>query len=189
MVIPYTFDDVIAALQQVAPYDWRAFFTQRLQSHGPGAPLGGIENSGWRLVYNDTPNDSREAAEIAMHLTDVQFSLGFMVRDTGGDSSDEIIDVIPGSAAAEAGIAPGMKLVAVNGRRWNPDELRAAIDQSKGGHEPIELLVENEDFFRTYKVDYHGGERYPHLQRINENPDLLSEIAKMKAQPAVVGND
>lgn len=189
MIVPYTLDDVVGALQQIAPYDWRKFFTERVQSHGPGAPLGGIENSGWKLVYNDTPNETREAAEIAMHLTDVQFSIGFIVRDSGGDGGDEIVDVIPGSAAAEAGIAPGMKLVAVNGRRWNPDELRAAIDQAKGGHEPIEMLVENEDYFRTYKVEYHGGERYPHLQRVSEKPDLLSEIARMKAAPVTGGSN
>jgi predicted metalloprotease with PDZ domain len=182
-IVPYTFDDVVAAMQEVAPYDWRTFFTQRVDSHGPGAPLGGLENSGWKLVYTETPNESREAGEAATHLTDVQFSLGFLVRDTGGDNSDEVVDVIPGSAAAQAGIAPGMKLLAVNGRRWSPDDLRAAIRQAKDGAAPIELLIENEDFFRTYSVDYHGGERYPHLERLSGKPDLLGEIAKMKAPP------
>jgi predicted metalloprotease with PDZ domain len=92
--------------------------------------------------------------------------------------------VVPGSAAAQAGIAPGMKLLAVNGRRWTPDDLRAAIRQVKNGGTPIELLIENEDFFQTYRMDYHGGERYPHLERISGKPDLLGEIAKMKAPPA-----
>ncbi|MGB7284144.1 MAG: PDZ domain-containing protein [Candidatus Acidiferrum sp.] len=184
IMIPYTFEDIVAAMKEVAPYDWLTFFTERLNTHGPGAPLGGLENSGWKLVYNDTANDSRAAGEAAQHLTDVQFSLGFLVRDSGGDGGDEVIDVIPGSPAAQAGIAPGMKLIAVNGRRWGPDELHAAIEQAKDGNEPIELLIENEDFFRNYRVDYHGGDRYPHLERIDGKPDLLGEIAKMKA-PAV----
>jgi len=183
-VVPYTFDEVVAALNAVWPHDWKKFFTERLESHGPGAPLGGLENSGWKLVYNDTPNDNRMAQELPQHLTDVQFSLGILVHESGSEGGDEIVDVNPGSPAAEAGIAPGMKLVAVNGRRWNAEELRAAIQRAKGGSAPIELLVENEDFFRTYKIDYHGGERYPHLARIEGTPDLLSEIAKMKA-PAV----
>jgi predicted metalloprotease with PDZ domain len=183
-IVPYTFEDVVAALQEVAAYDWRTFFTQRVKSHVPDAPLGGLENSGWKLVYSESPNDSRSAGEIAMHLTDVQFSLGFLVRDSGGENGDEVIDVVPGSPAAQAGIAPGMKLVAVNGRKWSPDDLHAAIRQAKGSHEPIELLIENEDFFQTYPVDYHGGEQYPHLERITGKPDLLGEIAKMKA-PAV----
>jgi predicted metalloprotease with PDZ domain len=182
-ILPYTFDDVVAAMQEIAPYDWRGFFVQRVKSHGPGALLGGLENSGWKLVYSETPNDSRAAGESALHLTDVQFSLGFLVRDPGGENGDEVIDVIPGSPAAQAGIAPGMKLVAVNGRKWNPDDLHATIKQAYRGHEPIELLIENEDFFRTYQVDYHGGERYPHLERIAGKPDLLGEIAKMKAPP------
>jgi predicted metalloprotease with PDZ domain len=112
-----------------------------------------------------------------------------LVRDTGGENGDEIIDVIPGSAATLAGIAPGMKLVAVNGRRWSPDDLHAAIRQAKSGGEPIQLLIENEDFFQTYRVDYHGGERYPHLERISGKPDLLSEIAKMKAPAVAAAKD
>jgi predicted metalloprotease with PDZ domain len=172
-------------MQEIVPYDWRAFFTQRVNSHGPGAPLGGLENSGWKLVYSETPNENREAGEAATHLTDVQFSLGFLVRDTGGDNSDEVIDVVPGSPAAQAGIAPGMKLLAVNGRRWTPDDLRAAIRQAKNGGVPIDLLIENEDFFQTHRIEYHGGERYPHLERISGKPDLLGEIAKMKASPVV----
>jgi predicted metalloprotease with PDZ domain len=189
IMIPYTFEDVVAALQEIAPYDWRRFFTERLDTHGPGAPLGGLENSGWKLIYNDTPNDSRAAGEIAQHLTDVQFSLGFLVRDSGGDGGDEVIDVIPGSPAAQAGIAPGMKLVAVNGRSWTPDDLHEAIEQAKGGSGPIDLLIENEDFYRTYRVDYHGGDRYPHLQRIEGKSDLLGEIAKMKAAPVAAASD
>ncbi|HEY6387478.1 MAG TPA: PDZ domain-containing protein, partial [Candidatus Acidoferrum sp.] len=188
-IVPYTLDDVVAALQETAPYDWRSFFTRLVNSYGPGAPLGGLENSGWKLVYSETPNESREAGEAAMHLTDVQFSLGFVVRDTGGENGDEVIDVIPGSAAAQAGIAPGMKLVAVNGRRWSPDDLHAAIRQAKSGSAPIELLIENEDFFQTYAVNYHGGERYPHLERISGKPDLLGEIAKMKAPPVAAARD
>jgi predicted metalloprotease with PDZ domain len=184
MIVPYTFEELVAALQAVQPYDWRTFFTERLNGHGPGAPLGGIENSGWRLVFSDTENDNRAANDAASHMSDVRFSLGFYVHDTGSDSSDEIADVIMGSPAWQAGIAPGMKLVAVNGQRWNPENLRGAIQRAKGGSAPIELLIENEDFFHTYLVDYHEGERYPHLARIDGTPDLLSDIAKMKA-PAV----
>jgi len=69
--VPYTFDDVVAAMQEIAPYDWREFFTQRVQTHGPGAPLGGLENGGWKWIFTEAPNESREASEVAMHLTDV----------------------------------------------------------------------------------------------------------------------
>jgi predicted metalloprotease with PDZ domain len=182
-VVPYTFEDVVAAMQEIAPYDWRAFFTERLNSHVPGAPLGGLENSGWRVVFNEAMNEHQRAEETVGRATDVQFSLGMIVHDPGSENSDEVGDVIPGSPSAQAGIAPGMKLVAVNGRRWTPEILREAIRRAKGGSEPIELLVENEEYFHSYRIDYHGGERYPHLER-NGKPDLLSEIARMRA-PAV----
>ena len=89
--------------------------------------------------------------------------------------------MIPGSPAANAGLAPGMRLVAVNGRKWSPDILRDAITRAKTGKDPIELLAENGDFFQTYLIDYHGGERYPHLEPLTGKTDLLTEIAKMKA--------
>ena len=182
-IVPYTFDDVVATMQEIAPYDWRGFFTERLNTHGPGAPLGGLENSGWRLVFNDTINEHERALEEVDHFVDVQFSLGFIVHYPGGENSDEFSDVIPGSPAALAGIAPDMRLIAVNGRRWTPEILREAIRAAKGGGEPIELLVENVEFFHTYRIDYRGGERYPHLERIPGKPDLLTDIAAMKAAP------
>lgn len=180
-VVPYTFDDVVAALNEVVPYDWRSFFIERLKSHGPGAPLGGLENSGWKLVFNDTLNESEHINELLTQLIDLQFSLGLQVHAPGGEDGDRIIDVIPDSPAANAGLAPGMRLVAVNGRKWSSDILHDAVNRSKNSKDPIDLLAQNGDFFQTYHVDYHGGERYPHLEPISGKPDLLSEITKMKA--------
>ena len=83
-------------------------------------------------------------------------------------------------SSAKAGIGPGMKLIAVNGRQFSPEVLRDAIKAAKGSSAPIELLVENDDYYKTYKLDYHGGEMYPHLVRDASKPDLLSEILKAK---------
>jgi predicted metalloprotease with PDZ domain len=183
-VIPYSFDEVVNTLNEIVHYDWRSFFTERLKSHGPGAPLGGIENSGWKLVFNDTPNESDRITETATQEVNLEFSLGFIIHGPGGDDGDRLLDVIPGSPAANAGLAPGMRLVAVNGRKWSPDILRDAIKQAKSSPEPIALLAANGDFFQTYAVDYHRGERYAHLEQISGKADLLSDIAKMKA-PAI----
>jgi predicted metalloprotease with PDZ domain len=183
-VVPYTFEDVVAGLNSIAPYNWSEFFTSRLKSHGPGAPLGGIENSGWKLVFTDIPNEFEHIDEASTLALDFQYSLGFIVRAPGGEDGGHFFDVIPGSPAANVGLAPGMRLVAVNGRRWGPDLLRDAIDRAKNSKDPIELLVENGDFYQTYRIDYHDGERYPHLEPANGKTDLLTEIAKMKA-PAV----
>ncbi|HLZ41777.1 MAG TPA: hypothetical protein VKQ11_12490 [Candidatus Sulfotelmatobacter sp.] len=169
----YTFDDVVNALNQIVPYDWRGFWTERLTNHGPGAPLGGIEGSGWKLTYDDTPSDMLSSMAGMFHIVPAGFALGLELRDDGG-----ISDTIEGELAAKAGIGPGMKLVAVNGRRFTPDVLRDALKSGKNSTAPIELLVENTDYFKTYKLDYHGGELYPHLVRDDSKPDLLTEILK-----------
>jgi predicted metalloprotease with PDZ domain len=180
-VVPYTYEDIVATLNDVAPYDWKQFFQKRIYAVNPHAPLGGIEGSGWKLVYNDTMPDMLKSHEAARKVTDMNFSLGFSLKEDGG-----IIDVLPGLPAEKAGIGPSMKLVAVNGRAWTPDILRAAVRAAKKGSDAIELLVENEDYFKTYKLDYHGGEKYPHLERDETKPDLLTEIlTPLTPQPAV----
>jgi predicted metalloprotease with PDZ domain len=187
-VVPYTFADVVAAMNEVTPYDWTSFFTERLTTHGPGAPLGGVVNSGWKLVFTETINEHQRSEEIVSQEVDVEYSLGFHVHATGGEESDRILDVIPGSPADQAGLAPGMHLLAVNGRRWTPELLRDAIKRAKNNTEPIELLVENNDYFQTFRVEYHGGEKYPHLEAIGGKTDVLAEIARMKAAPATATN-
>jgi predicted metalloprotease with PDZ domain len=174
MVKTYTFDDVVNALNQIVPYDWRGFWTERLTNHGPGAPLGGIEASGWKVVYDDVPSEMVRNAE-GEHRIDVADSIGLELREDG-----VISDTIEGMPAALAGIGPGMKLIAVNEKQYTADVLRDALRAGKGGTTPLELLVENTDYYKTYKVDYHGGERYPHLERDESKPDLLTEIYNAK---------
>jgi predicted metalloprotease with PDZ domain len=175
MVKTYTFDDVVSALNQVVSYDWRSFWTEHLANHGPGAPLGGIEGSGWKLVYDETQSEMERGAEAGFHTVDGSFSIGLELREDG-----LITDTIEGLPAAIAGIGPGMKLIAVNGRQYSAEVLRDALKSGKGGTAPLELLVENTDYYKTYKLDYHGGERYPHLVRDDSKPDLLTEIYKPK---------
>jgi predicted metalloprotease with PDZ domain len=171
----YTFDDVVNALNQVVPYNWRDFWTDRLTNHGPRAPLGGIDGGGWKLIYNDTPSEMMSAAGGMFHFVPAGLALGLSVREDGG-----ITDTIETEVAAKAGIGPGMKVVAVNGRRFSPDILRDAIKAAKGSSTTIDLLVENTDYYKTYKLDYHEGEMYPHLVRDESKPDLLTEILKSK---------
>ena len=176
-VVTYTFDDVVGALDAVAPSDWRAFFDTRLHSLSPHAPLGGVTGSGWHVAYSDSVPGYLKALEAANKYVDVSFSLGFHVKQEDA----EIVDVIPGSPAAKAGIGPGMKLVAVNGRQWSKDVLRDAIRGSKKGTGTIEILVSSGEFFRTCRIAYRDGERYPVLERDRSKPDLLSEILRPHA--------
>lgn len=174
-VVPYTFDDVVAALNEVAPHDWRQFFQQRVYDVNPRAPLGGIEGGGWRLVYSNTVPDLLKSAESAQKFTDLRFSLGLTITEGGA-----VQDVIPASPADKAGVGAAMKLVAVNGRRWTADLLRTAVKTARTNSAPIELLVENEDYFKSCKLDYHDGEKYPRLERDSTNPDLLTGILKSR---------
>ena len=107
----------------------------------------------------------------------MSFSLGMLLKEDGA-----VMDVNPSSAAFKAGMAPGMKILSVNGRTWSTDVLHEAIASSKSITAPIEVIVENGSFNETYKLDYHGGERYPHLERDNTKPDLIGEIIKSRAQ-------
>jgi predicted metalloprotease with PDZ domain len=176
-VIPYTFDDVVTTLNQVAPYDWKKFLRDRLDTYGPGAPLGGIINGGWKLVYSEDPSEFTKAMEKTRNDVDARFSIGLSLDDKGG-----IHDVIMDSVAWKAGIAPGTILVAVNGRKYNPDILRDAIRDAKGNGPNLELLVMNGDYFKVHTLNYHDGEKYAHLVRDESKPDVLSEIVKPLAK-------
>jgi predicted metalloprotease with PDZ domain len=173
-LIPYTFDEVVAALNQVAPNDWQKFFHDRLDEITLHPPMGGITGGGWRLIYNDQPNTYIQAMEQSENLVSENFTLGIVVSSADGDKGGDLLDVIPGSPAAEAGLAPGMKLLTVNGRAWSPDVLRDAITGAKGTAEPIVLQVDNVGYAQTVRVHYHGGLRFPHLERDPSTPDLLT---------------
>jgi predicted metalloprotease with PDZ domain len=169
----YTFDDVMDTLNQVAAYDWRGFWTDRLTNHGPGAPLEGIERSGWKLVYDESESEQMRAWEIEHREINAKYSVGLWLKDDGA-----IVDTIEGMPAALAGIGPGMKVVAVNGRRFSADILHDALRTGKASSAPLELLIENTGYYKTYKVDYHGGNKYPHLVRDESTRDVLSAIIK-----------
>lgn len=169
----YTFNDLVSALNQIAPYDWAGFFRKRLDSVSPQAPLGGIEAAGWKLVYTDKESQFGKAREATFHVIAAPYSIGLVLSDDG-----HINDSIVGSPAYNAGISAGMRLVAVNGQAFSASVLRDALESGKHSSDPLQLLVENDGYYKTYSVDYHGGERYPHLVRIPGKPDLLDAIAK-----------
>ncbi|HEX7285850.1 MAG TPA: M61 family peptidase [Candidatus Angelobacter sp.] len=173
----YTFDDVVNTLNQVLPYGWRKFLRERMDGNGPGAPLGGIVNGGWKLVYDETPSEFTKAMEKTRDVVDARFSIGLSLDEKGG-----IHDVIHGSPAWNAGIAPGSKLAAVNGRKYSPDILRDALKAAKAANVNLELLVINGDFYRNHTIQYHGGEKYAHLVRDESKPDVLGEITKPLAR-------
>lgn len=171
----YTFEDVVNTLDQVTPYDWRGFWMERMTNHGPGGPLGGVEGSGWKLTFDENPSELQRAENRDGKSLGAHYSVGLMAGSDG-----VVRDTVDGMAATKAGIGPGMKIVAVNGRRFSADVWHDAIRAAKESTAPIELIVENTDYFRVVKLDYHGGEKYPHLVRYEAKPDLLTEIYRAK---------
>lgn len=169
----YTFDDLLAALNGIAPYSWEEFFKTRLNSSGTDrAPLDGLIASGWNLSYGDNVG-SVQAARSEVHRTvEERFSIGLLFRNDG-----TIIDVVRDSPAWKTGLGPGMSVLAVNQRPWSPRALRDAIAADRDSAEPLRFLVQNGSRIFQVEVDDHQGARYPRLER-NSNADLLSDILK-----------
>jgi predicted metalloprotease with PDZ domain len=168
---PYDEQDVYDALAAVAPGDWRAFVHRHLDATDSVALLGALERAGWKLEYTAAKNDWLEFAQKRHQTVDRRWSIGLVLAEDGA-----VQDVIADGAAGVAGVAPGMKLVAVNGRKYSDALLDTAIAAAQKARQPIELLVANGAFFRTIPVPYYAGPRYPHLARIAGEPDYLSAV-------------
>ena len=180
--LTYTFDDVVATLNSVAPYDWTTLLRTRLDGHGSRAPLEGLERGGWRLVFKDEPSASVKESDSADGTQNFLYSLGVNLGKDG-----KVGEVFWDSVAFRAGVAPGMTVVAVNGKAYTHARLKDALKAGKADPKlPTELLVRSADTFRAIRLDYHDGLRYPHLERIEKTPDLLSSIMKPRLPvPAV----
>src|SRR5690606_6123257 len=163
----YTFEDVVATLDGVMAHDWKTFLRERLDGKVP--LTGGIEAAGWKLVYKDEP--SALAKSYGGSGGDFVYSLGLSLRKDGGVS-----DVRWDSPAFNAGLGTGGTIVAVNDQAYDKTVLEDAVKAAKDGKAPIRLLVKEFDRYRTVDIDYHGGLRYPHLERIEGVPDRLTAI-------------
>ena len=170
-VVPYTFEDVVAGLNSVVPYDWAKFLRDRLNTRQPHAPLNGIKNGGYELAYSSMLGPWGDLENTVNETPDFWYSIGLRVNPAG-----EIRDVLKDSMADEAGAGPGMKVIAVNGRAFTPAVLRQALKDGAGDGPALELILQNAGYFHVVKMDYHGGERYPSLDRVNGTPALLDDI-------------
>ncbi|HET8763597.1 MAG TPA: peptidase M61, partial [Rhodanobacter sp.] len=170
----YTFDDVVAALNAVAPFDWAGFLQARADALNPPL-LSGLADTGWKLVYTDTPSAYEKAydarPESSRHIFNFAWSIGLTLTKDG-----EVNDVRWNGPAFKAGVSTGATVVAVNGQAYSSDGLKEAIAAAKGGSAPIQLLLKYQGNLQTVPVDYHEGLKYPHLERIAGAPDYLDQI-------------
>ena len=176
ITVPYTFDDLVRALNTVQPYDWAGFFRTRVYEVSPNVPENGFTQGGYRLVYNDNEPEWLMKAEMVRGASFAS-SLGFSLKSEGSpDSHGSLDNVWWDSLAFKAGITPDMQLQAVNDQDYTAAVLRETILAAERTKEPIKLLLKRGDEFVTVSLDYHGGMRYPHLERVETTPDRLDAI-------------
>ena len=176
-LVPYTEQDVYAALAAVAPGgDWRAFIRRHLDATGTAALMGGLERSGWKLEYTPEKNDFLDYWEQRKKTVERLYSIGLRL-----DQDGVVLDAVEDRAAAAAGVGPGMTLVAVNGRKYTPEVLDAALAEARQAHHAIDLLVLSDDYYRTLPVEYYDGPRFPHIARMPGGNDSLSAVLAARA--------
>jgi predicted metalloprotease with PDZ domain len=182
LIVTYNRDELIADLNQVAKYDWATFMHDHVDAITPHADLAGIEQGGYKLVYTDKPTKSaRTIASTGGHRgggIDTWYSIGIRVNGEG-----EISDVRWNGPADKAKLFPGQKIIAVNGNVFSGDALRTAIKEAKAKTEPIHLILQGDTFVTTADLDYHDGERFPSLVRVDGTPDYLDDITKPLTTP------
>jgi predicted metalloprotease with PDZ domain len=170
----YRFDDVVAGLNAVQPYDWAPFLRSRLDGHGPGAPLDGIARGGYHLIYGDQPNSALLAQDYDAKTINLIFSLGMILTHDG-----MVADVAWNGPAFKAGIAPGSQVIAVNSYPLDgADSIKPAIIAAeKASGNPIELLIKSDERYRMVQIDYRGGLRYPRLEALGDGAAIDRIIA------------
>jgi predicted metalloprotease with PDZ domain len=169
--LAYSFEDIVKALNEVQSHDWTRFLRDRLDTNAAPAPLDGLARAGWKLGYSEAPSENLKADETEGKHIDLSHSLGVRV-----DQDGKLVDVLWDSLAFRAGLSPALSVVAVNWRAYKGEFLKDAITANKDGRAPIELLLREGDNFRTVRIDYRGGLRYPVLERVAGAEDRLATL-------------
>lgn len=182
LIVTYNRDELIADLNQVVKYDWATFIHDRIDNINPHADFDGIERGGYKLVYTDKLTKSlTTVASIGDRRgggINLWYSIGIRVTREG-----VITDVLWGGPADKAKLFPKQKIIAVNGNVFTTDALKEAIQQAKGSTTPIRLILQSDTIVTTTDLDYHNGERYPRLVRVDGTPDYLDDITKPLTMP------
>ncbi len=157
----YSFEDVVKALNAVQPYDWATFLRARLDGHTAPerlwmALLAAVTS--WFIqrrpsIISGTPKCARKA--------DRPDLFPWHDRRRGRPADRRAL----GRACLQGRTDRRHQIIAVNGIAFDVDRLKTAIKDANKTGAAIELLVKNGDRYRTVKIDYHDGLRYPHLER------------------------
>jgi predicted metalloprotease with PDZ domain len=170
--VTYTFTDVVTALSDVEPYDWTMFLRDRLDAVAKPAPLDGLRRGGYKLVYTDVPSDFQKAGDEKRKHLNLIFSIGAEIDSKEGIIVTSMWD----SPAFKAKLTEGAQILAVNGAAYSADALKDAIVEAKGNRAPIQLIIKTGERFLVTSLDYHGGPRFPHLERDGSQSARLDDI-------------
>jgi predicted metalloprotease with PDZ domain len=170
-VLTYRFEDVVAALNTIAPYDWGSFLRDRVDNPRPHAPLNWLALGGYRLIYADKPTPYWRMEDKRRHQTDLSYSLGLVI-----DADKSISQIIWNSPAFAAGLTVGTTVVALDDEAYDASRLVDRIESASKTKKPIELLVKRGDQYRTVSIPYSGGNRYPRLERTGKGPGWLDVL-------------
>jgi predicted metalloprotease with PDZ domain len=166
----YSFGDVVETLAGIAPFDWQGLFERLITETRNGAPLAGLERGGYRLVFRAEPNAYTAGTEAVSGVSDLTFSIGLSV-----DHQGKISDVLWDGPAFDQGLISGASIIGVNGRQFSPEALKQAIRATASG-DRVELVVKSGQSVRDISIDYDGGLRFPHLERIDDALPRLDRI-------------
>jgi predicted metalloprotease with PDZ domain len=169
--LTYTLDDIVATLNKVQPYDWRGYLQRKVYDIAAQPPLEGITQGGYRLVYTAEPTKWWKSVEKSRKYTDLTYSGGLTIGAEG-----KVAAVLWDSPAFNAGIAVGNQIVAVNSRTYSDDDLKQAIKEAAGNGRAAELLVKDGNLYRTVTLDWHGGLRYPRLEKVGKGGGTLDAL-------------
>jgi predicted metalloprotease with PDZ domain len=163
---------VVKALNAIEPFDWTAFFKKRLDSTAEPAPLDGLRRGGYKLVFTDKPSEFEKSADAERKHLNLMYSLGLVIDNKDGS----IAAVAWNSPAFQAKLTEGAQILAVNGLAYSGEILTDAVRAAQAGKAPIELILKNGERYFTASVNYTGGLRYPHLEKVGTGAASLDDI-------------
>ena len=175
-VLGYEEGEVLATLNKLVVYDWSALVTRWIKDRQTSLPLDVVGHLGYRLEYANEPSDYLADAEKEGKYATAYHSLGMSVNSAGVVHGS----VVPGMPADDAGIAPGMKIIGVNGKKFSLDRFRDGVKDSVTRRN-VELLLLDGELFKTLSIPYADGARYLRLVRDESKPDRLADILESRA--------
>ena len=175
--LTYDFDEIVRTLNGVYPYDWATFLTTRIKTPDQPAPIAGITAGGYRLVWKDKPTAYDEGRFANAKTTSLTYSLGASL-----DKDGKVTAVRWDSPAFDAGLVTGGQIIAVNDVAYSEDEIKSAITAAKGGKEPLRLIVKRGDSVRPLSIAWHGGLRYPWLEKTGKGEGGLDRLLAAKVR-------